>query len=198
MWGVHFAPRRLSIVTVSGLPTPTTGVLRVCRGVVLAVTSAALAIAAHAVGGGEVSGTGLTVLLTVGVAAVGIAMADRRCSTVAILAVLGSAQLATHVLLSFESMDMHPNQGPGPHVDGTLMLGAHAVAVLLTAGLLARADAVVFLVAAALARLAPPLVTPPPVARPPARPLPRVRPRDLLTAVLLCRSNARRGPPAYA
>lgn len=198
MLGVRFRTRRPSIAAVTSVPTPTTGVLRVCRGVVLAVTSAALAIAAHAVGGGDLPGTGLTVLLTVGVAAVGIAMADRRCSGLSILVVLGFAQLATHVLLSFESMDMHMHHGAGPHVNGPLMLAAHAVAVPLTAALLAKADAVLFLVAAVLARLLPVLLTVPPVPGAPARPLPRLHPRDRVTAVLLARSNARRGPPAYA
>lgn len=169
-----------------------------CRGVVLAVTSAALAIAAHAVGGGDLPGTGLTVLLTVGVAAVGIAMADRRCSGVSILVVLGVAQLATHLLLSFESMDMYMNSGAGPHVDGSTMLAAHAVAVPLTALLLTKADAALFLVAAVLARLLPTMLAIPPVPEAPARPLPRLRPVDRVATVLLCRSNARRGPPAYS
>src|SRR6266568_4615950 len=52
---------------------------------------AALAVAAHAVSGGMVPDPGLTALLTVGVAAVGIALADRRRSQGAILLVLGAA-----------------------------------------------------------------------------------------------------------
>lgn len=199
MWGVPCAARRPSIAAVTGAPIPTTGVFRVCRGVTLAVTSAALAVAAHTAGGGAVPDTGLTVLLTVGVAAIGIAMADRRCSTPAILTLLGCSQAATHVLLSFESMDMHMAMGgAGPHPNAAVMLGAHAVAVLLTAGLLAKADAAVFLVAAVLAWLLPVLFTVPPVPEAPARPLPRVHPRNVVVTVLLRRSNARRGPPVYA
>ncbi len=161
------------------------------RGVALSVTSATLAVAAHTAGGGMAPDTGLTVLLTVGVAALGVALAGERRSTAAILAVLSAAQLGTHVLLSLGSMDMPA------HVDGLAMLGAHALAVLGTAVLLARADDAVFLAAAVLARLLPVLLVPPPVPRAPARAhRPRTRQRDRRATILTCRRHAHRGPPA--
>jgi hypothetical protein len=166
----------------------------VFRGLALATVSGSLAAAAHEFGGGGMPQTGLTALLTVGVAAVGVALADRRGSLPVILAVLGAAQLATHVLLTVESMNM-----PGMHqVDGPAMVGAHTIAVLVSAVLLAKADAAVFQVIAALTRLLPTVLTTPPVPEAPERPLARVPASDRTTSVLLRRSNARRGPPARA
>jgi hypothetical protein len=194
---------RLDSSAMSGRPTPTRGALRVCRGVVLAVTSAALAVAAHAVAGGGVPDAVSTVLLTIGVAVIGVAMASRRRSTGAILIVLGAAQLAMHLLLSFDTTTM-PGMGmqvtgqAGPPFGGIAMLSAHALAAVLTAFLLAKADAAVFAVAAALARLLPTLLAAPPVTAGPARLRPGAAPRASSTAVSLWRDNARRGPPVAA
>ncbi|HVV17997.1 MAG TPA: hypothetical protein VHF06_01085 [Pseudonocardiaceae bacterium] len=175
---------------MTGQPTPTRGALRVLRGSVLAVTSAALAVVAHAVSGGMAPDTGLTALLTVGVAAVGVALADRRRSTGAILTVLAGAQLAMHVLLSVGSMGMPT------HVNDLVMLGAHAGAVLVSALLLARADDAVFLLACVLAMLLPVLVAVPPAPSAPVRVRHRRTERvDRRAAVLLRRACARRGPP---
>jgi hypothetical protein len=162
----------------------------VLRGGVLAVTSAALAVLAHTAAGGTLPDTGLTVLLTVGVAAVGVTLASRRRSTAAVLAVLAAAQLASHVLLSVDAMGGMPSHG-----DGLPMLGAHALAVLVSAVVLARADDAVFLVAAVLAMLLPVLAVPPPPEAP-VRIRRRLRPADRQVTVLLRRSHARRGPPA--
>jgi hypothetical protein len=166
----------------------------------LAVTSAVLAVGAHAAAGGGLPSTGLTALLTVGVAAAGIAMAGRRRSTLAILAVLGAAQLATHVLLSVQTlaadqvMAMH-----GMPFDGGSMIGAHVVAVLVSAGLLAKADAAVFAIAAVLAMVLPTVLRVPPVPEAPPGPRPFPTPVDRTTIrILLRRSNARRGPPVTA
>jgi hypothetical protein len=183
---------------VTGQPTPTRGALRVLRGCALAVTSATLAVAAHALSGGELPDPALTALLTVGVAAAGIALADRRRSPGAILALLGAAQLATHVMLSFAGMQMAGTSVPVPHVNGFVMLGAHAVAVLVSAGLLARADAVVFLLAAVVSMLLPRMLVAPPVPDWPTGTRPDVLPQVRTIAVLLCRSHARRGPPVAA
>lgn len=195
---------------MTATPTPTRGALRVWRGAVLAVTSATLTVTAHTMAGGMPPDTGLTVLLTVGVAAVGVALADRQRSAMAILAVLAVAQLASHVLLSLGTPAMSDMPGmadmsdmggmPGmQHVNGLAMLAAHTIAVLLSAALLARADAAIFLFAAVLAMLLPRLLL---VAPPPAVPVARVRPtaspRDTATSVLLRRSHGRRGPPVSA
>jgi hypothetical protein len=166
----------------------------------LALVSATIAVAAHAVGGGGLPATGLTVVLTLGVAAIGVAIADRRRSTGTILAVLGAAQLVTHVLLSFNTMHMADDTVMTTPVraDSPAMLGAHVIAVLLSAGLLAKADAALFLITAVLAMLVPSLFSAPPVPAAPAGARPRTVPRDRSTTVSLCRSNARRGPPVTA
>lgn len=173
------------------------------RGAVLAITSATLTVTAHAMAGGMPPDTGLTVLLTIGVAAVGVALADRQRSATAILIVLAVAQLASHALLSLGTPAMpgmtDMTDMPGTqHVNGLAMLAAHTIAVLLSAALLARADAAVFLFAAVLAMLLPRLL----VAAPPAVPVARVRPvtapKDTATAALLCRGHGRRGPPVSA
>lgn len=166
----------------------------------LAAVSATLAIAAHALGGGGLPATGLTLVLTAGVAGIGVAIADRRRSTGTILAVLGAAQLVTHVLLSFNAMHMAGNTvvlAPR-QTDSAAMLGAHTIAVLLSAVLLAKADAALFLIIAVLAMLLPSLLTAPPVPAAPAGARPRAIPQDRSTAVLLRRSHARRGPPVTA
>lgn len=160
----------------------------------LAVTSATLAVTAHAVAGGGLPDAGITVLLTLGVAGLGVALADRRRRTTSILAVLAAAQLATHVLLSVGSpmgmsTDMSMDMSPA-------MLCAHVVAVLLSALLLAGADGAVFAFAAALAMLLPTVCALPPVPDAPVAIRLRAMPRDRAASILLCRAHARRGPPA--
>lgn len=178
-------------------PTPTRGALRLWRGAVLAVTSATLTVTAHAMAGGMPPDTGLTVLLTIGVAAVGVALADRQRSTRAILAVLAVAQLASHALLSLGTPAM-PDMPGMRHMNGLAMLAAHTIAVLLSAALLARADAAIFLFAAVLAMLLPRLLVAPPPAVRVARVRPVASPKDTATAALLCRGHGRRGPPVSA
>jgi hypothetical protein len=168
---------------------------------VLAVTSGTLAVAAHAAAGGGLPDLGLTALLTVGLAAVGIALADRRRSLGAIVGVLGAAQLATHVLLSVTAMGTGGAMAGMAMVthDYTLpMLGAHAVAVLVSAWLLVRADDALFLIASVLARLLPRLLSPPAIPETPQQSRPALAGQDRATTVLLRRCHARRGPPVTA
>ncbi|HEX3592975.1 MAG TPA: hypothetical protein VHV74_25390 [Pseudonocardiaceae bacterium] len=173
--------------------SPTRGAPRVWRGLLLATTSATLAITAHAMAGGAVPDTVLTLLPAVAVAAIGIGMAGKRHSMAGVLALLGCAQLVTHVLLSIETTNM-----AGMPADGLTMIGAHAVAVACTAFLLIRADDAMFAVAAALARLLPTVVAPPPVPAVPARLRPAAAPVARSISVLWCRANSRRGPPVGA
>lgn len=182
---------------MNGRPVPTRGVPRVCRGVVLAGTSAALAIAAHAIAGGRLPDAWLTVLLTVGVAGVGIVLAGRRRSIWAILGVLGAAQLATHVLLSFGMTDMAGMTTADVRFNGMGMVVSHAVAVAVTAALLFHADDALFFAASVFAGLVPTVLVAPPAPSVP----PRLRPADVpvrAAVVLLRRANSRRGPPVVA
>ena len=192
----------LVFVPVAGSFAPARGKLRVVRGIVLAVTSATLAVIAHVIGGGMAPDTGLTVLLTAGVAAGGVALADRQRSGFAILVALGVSHLAIHLLLSLSapamsatSMSAGMDMSGGPGVNGQVMLAAHCVAVLLAAGLLTKAEVAIFLLAALVAMLLPRWITVLPVRLvPPAAPRPAEH-ADQVMLVLLRRACSRRGPP---
>lgn len=163
----------------------------------LAVSSAALAIAAHGVGGGDVSGSVFTVLLATLLAWGGLSVA-RRGGTVALAGVLGVTQLCQHLLLA-EIANGHEHRQAV--FGGWTMLAAHAVATVLTAVLLTRAGVALGLVTGALAlllsRLAS-LATGPVGRAAPAggSPLP-ARPGALLE-VLLREVCGRRGPPVHS
>ncbi|HEV3357149.1 MAG TPA: hypothetical protein VG247_10160 [Pseudonocardiaceae bacterium] len=177
---------------MAGPLAPSRGALRVVRGSVLAITSAALAVLAHVLGGGMPPSTGLTLLLTIGAAAGGVALADRQRGGITILAALGTSHLAIHELLTLctPAMDM------GSPVNAQVMLAAHVAAILLAAVLLARAERAIYLLAALLAMLLPRWIVvhfehpePAPAPRCHAAPAPKA------IRVLLRRVNARRGPP---
>ncbi|HEV7647591.1 MAG TPA: hypothetical protein VGP26_05460 [Actinophytocola sp.] len=174
----------------------TTGEARGTRGWLLAFCSAALAIAAHGTAGGELSDAALTLLLTAVLAWGGAALA-RRGGLLTVTAALGTTQLAQHVLLT--EVAAHGHERMPPPVNGWVMLAAHAVATLLTALLLLRADAAIATIRAAVAWLvgrlqalcpAPPDGTATQTAHTsvPARP-------GVLLEVLLRQVSPRRGPP---
>lgn len=181
---------------------PTRGAPRILRGVLLAGTSAALAVAAHAIGGGMLPDTGLTLLLTVGVAAAGVALADRRRGPVAILTALGLSHLGIHLMLAL-SVTGRPD--PDQAVNPLVMMVGHVVAVLLAGAILSKAEAAFFGLAAALAALLPHWLVAA-LGRRPATSEPAAAPRwaahpaggDRPLTVLLRRACARRGPPALA
>jgi hypothetical protein len=163
------------------------------RGSVLAVTSAALAVLAHVLGGGMPPATGLTLLLTAGVAAGGVALADRQRGGFAILAALGLSHLAIHLLLTLgtPAMDM------GSPINAHVMLVAHVLAILLAAALLTRAERAIYALAEQLAMLLPRWIavffaSPELPPAPPRAP----EPAEKAMRVLLRRACSRRGPPA--
>lgn len=118
-------------------------------GVLLAVSSAALAIAAHGVGGGAASDSLFTALLATLLAWGGMTVA-RRGGTPALVGVLGVTQLCQHLLLT-EIANGHGHQQAV--FDGWTMFIAHAVATVLTAVLLTRAGIALGLITGALAWL---------------------------------------------
>ena len=93
----------------------TTSEAPAARGWLLAVCSAALAIAAHGTAGGELSDSALTVLLTAVLAWGGTALA-RRGGLLTVTVALGTTQLAQHVLLT--EVATHGHDRVPPPVNG--------------------------------------------------------------------------------
>ncbi|MGH3756587.1 hypothetical protein [Actinophytocola sp.] len=176
----------------------TTGEAPATRSWLLASCAAALAIAAHGTGGGEVSDWALTALFTAVLAWGGTSLA-RRGGLPTVVVVLGTTQIAQHLLLTEIAGGVHAHELTPPPVDGRLMLATHAVATLITAVLLLRADAALAATRAAVAWLVGRLraLCPPPPedtgTETVATGLP-ARPGELLE-VLLRQVSPRRGPP---
>jgi len=164
------------------------------HGVLLAASSAALAIAAHGLGGGTLSDSGFTALLATLLAWGGMSLA-RRGGLLTLIGVLAATQASQHVLLS----DLAGGHGHSePMLGGWTMFATHAVATVLTAVLLTSAGAALGTISAAFAWLlgrlralvAGPVRTITPAG---GSPLP-ARPGQLLE-VQFRQVCARRGPP---
>ncbi|WP_106185039.1 hypothetical protein [Umezawaea tangerina] len=173
--------------------TPRPAPTRVARGLLLAVTSAALGVAAHGAAGGSLAEFTPALPLTLLIAGAATALANRRRSPLAILAALGAAQFAQHELLGL--MHHHHTSTGGLGFDVVQMTTAHVLAALGTGLLLVKADDALFALAAAVSRLLPRTLAPGPVLLTPrAAALSAVAGRVLIE--LLLRSvNGRRGPP---
>ncbi|MGI5503776.1 hypothetical protein [Lentzea sp. CA-135723] len=164
-----------------------TSELRTARGAALALTSAALTITAHGLGGGELSEFIHALPLVVLIAFAASSLADKRSGKLSVIAGLGTAQLAQHLLLTWVNHE-HTNTLTGQ------MFVAHLVAATLTGILLFHAENALFRLFAAVRRLIPRRLTPLPVTTP-ARTFtgtPHVRSAHQLDLV---RANRRRGPP---
>ncbi len=171
------------------------------RGWLLASCSAALAIAAHGTAGGDLSDAALTALLATVLAWGGTAIA-RRGGFLTVVATLGVIQLAQHVLLTEVAGAAHGHEWTAPPVDGWVMFAAHAVATLLTAALLLRADAAFATVRAAISWLVGRLqaLCPAPPEDAAGRTVPSSVPArpGVLLEVLLRQVSPRRGPPVHS
>jgi hypothetical protein len=161
--------------------------LRSARGVLLAVSNGGLAITAHALANHGLPDTSLTLVLTGFVGWIGAALAERTKGKLGVVSVLVTAQIGMHVVLSGLMGDLVPSAG---------MVLAHAVATLVTAFLLAHAEAMLLAAASSLLVLLPVVWRPAPVPAGVAGvPVPCAADGSLLS-VLLCRVHGRRGPPA--
>jgi hypothetical protein len=159
----------------------------VLRGGLLALCSAGLAITAHALADGGLPDTSLTLVLTALIGWTGAALAEKTKGPLGVLAVLGVAQLAMHLVLTELMGHM---SAPRPE-----MYLAHAAATVVTAGLLAHAESMTRLAVARLWLLLPVVWRPAPVAAGPDL-VPVPPPADTPTlSVLLRRVHGRRGPP---
>ncbi|QWF80339.1 hypothetical protein [Amycolatopsis sp. CA-230715] len=164
--------------------------LRVARGTLLAASSAALAVSAHAFADGGLPDTALTVLLTLLIGWVATGLTDRTTGPLGAFAVLGAGQLVMHVVLS-DLMDHGTSQ-----VDGAVMTAAHVVATGIAAVLVATAESMLRTAVAALRLLLPTVWRPAPV---PSGPVQATAARPSAdcphVGVVLRRVCARRGPP---
>jgi hypothetical protein len=169
--------------------------LRVVRGGLLAFSSAALAVSAHALAGAGLPDASMTVVLTILIGWIATALAGRTRGPLGALALLAPAQLLMHVVLG--ALMAHPG-GPGTAtggVHGAAMTAAHAAATVLTAALVAHAESMLRIAVASLRLLLPVVWTPAPIpAAAPAPPLPHRAGTDAVTVVLR-RVRGRRGPP---
>jgi len=180
------------------VPARRPAVLGATRGVLLAVSAAVLSVTAHRVADGGLPDPAMTVLLTALFGWTATALARKARGTVATITLLGAAQLVMHLLLTTlaENHDMAAMRGSGT---GPAMIFAHAVATLLTALLLARADATLLAVLAVLRAILPRLLTPLPVpAAAPALVPARTAAPGHLVGVDLRRIRGRRGPPVHS
>ncbi|MFD5824014.1 hypothetical protein [Lentzea sp. NPDC060358] len=168
------------------MSTRTSG-MRTLRGTALALTSAALTITAHGLGGGELSEFVHAVPLVALIAFAAASLADRRSGKLSVVAGLGTAQLAQHLLLTWVGHD-HTTTLTWP------MFAAHLVAATLTGLLLFHAETALFRLVAAVTRLIPRRLTPLPATRPlrTFTSTPYVRNAHFLD---ITRANRRRGPP---
>jgi hypothetical protein len=172
----------------------------VARGLTAASVCALLTYSGHRAAGGAMPDLGLLVVLTLLLAGFLTTLADRRRGPLAILALVGGSQLALHGLLQLlagsHSDAMTGPAGVGPGAGTLPMLGAHALATVLTSVVLAGAEDAVFTVAHALARVLPLISSAPRAAELPSRLSAITGPLDgRLRGVLLRRLHLRRGPP---
>lgn len=161
--------------------------LRTLRGAALALTSAALTIAAHGLGGGELSEFVHALPLVVLIAFAAASLADRRTGKLSIIAGLCTAQFAQHLLLTWVNHE-HTNTLTGQ------MAVAHLVAATLTGLLLFHAENALFRLFAAVTCLIPRRLTPLPVAKP-VRTFTSTPYVENAHSAQLRRANGRRGPP---
>jgi hypothetical protein len=179
-------------------PLATRGVPRVIRGVGLAVCCAALGVAGHVAASGRLPAPGPTAVLTVLLAAAGIALADRQRGLPAIASTVGGTQVGLHFLLdALAHGHVAGADPPAPPIDPVAMTGVHAVAAIVTALLLAGAERSIFALTGVFAWLLRGVPVRPftvPACGPPVV-LPAVHVAAGELRLLLRRVHGRRGPP---
>ena len=176
-------------------PRPADPALRALRGCLLAGTSTALTVTAHAAAGGGVPDLGLFLLPTVLLAGAGTLLAERVRARGFMIAVLGGTQLAVHSLLSMNATS-HEMLLAGHAVAGPVPMAiAHVLATVVLAVILTRADAVLAAVADTIAAVLPRQIPSLPTWAPAAVPVTAQRPSAEIMVVLR-RVRTRRGPPS--
>jgi uncharacterized membrane protein YeaQ/YmgE (transglycosylase-associated protein family) len=167
------------------------------RGALLAGSSAALAVSAHALANGSVPDAPLTLLLTVLIGWTASALAAKTTGILATMAALGAGQLVMHLVLS--TLMVHTAPHTGGAVSGSAMAATHTGATIVTALLLARAEAMLRAAANAMRLLLPKISRTVPVPTATAQPtLALPADAERLVNVLFGRVHGKRGPPSYS
>jgi hypothetical protein len=168
------------------------------RGVLLAVSSAVLAMSAHALADGSLPDLPMTALLTVMIGWTATALATKTSGPAATAAVLGAAQVVMHVVLTL-----------APHADshtvttgamsGVTMTATHTAATIVTALLVTRAESTLLTIANAMRLLLPPIWRATPVLDTVRTPIPVSAPEiGQLVSDLFRSTLGRRGPPLHS
>lgn len=163
------------------------------RGTALAALSTLLTAVGHLAGGGTVPALGLLLVLFPLLAGVFVTIAERCRGALGTVVTLAAGQLALHELL----VVLHPaHEVLAPAItSGAGMAAMHAAVTLVSAVALRHADRAVAAVAAALARVLPRRLAPPPADRPlPTRAVPGPAVAARLARALAV-ADVRRGPP---
>jgi hypothetical protein len=157
---------------------PATGWLRVVRAAVLGSVAFTLALSAHVVAGGQPPSMTVCLVLTMACGGVSIGVTSGRLGLAAITTTLGVFQLGLHYCLMWlasAGCGAGPHVGVAPmrmhggpaqmltcvpmtaeamastaHVSTALMLGAHAIATVATAWVLAHGERVMWLLVSAV------------------------------------------------
>ncbi|WP_410564677.1 hypothetical protein [Amycolatopsis sp. cmx-4-61] len=163
----------------------------------LGVSAGALSVTAHRLADGGLPDPAMTALLAGLFGWTAAAFARKARGPIATITLLGAAQLVMHLLLT--TLADHHDMAAMPAPTGFGMTAAHAIATVLTALLLARADTMLLTVLAVLRAILPRLLTPLPVpSAAPALVPARVGGPDHLVGVDLRRIRGRRGPPGHS
>lgn len=168
---------------------------RSLRGGAVGALTAALAVAAHGVGGGGIPSSSALTFLVVIAAAIGVlagSVAPHRHGHLPVVLWLVGGQLIAHETLAAVTPHTHPAAVEAPvHVLGGPMLTAHGVAIAAGALLIVAAERLIAVVTSAIATPAPLSgALPRHVAIVATAPLDRPVPIPRLSAV------SRRGPPS--
>jgi hypothetical protein len=172
-------------------------VLGATRGASLAVSAGALTVTAHQLADGGLPDPAMTVLLSGLFGWTATALARKARGPAATIALLGAAQLVMHLLLT--TLAGHHDMYTMPGTESLGMVTAHAVATVVTALLLSRADETLLSLLAALRAILPRLLSPLPVPVAVASLVPaRTAAPSHLVGVDLRRIHGRRGPPDHS
>jgi hypothetical protein len=166
---------------------------------VAGLATGVLAVSAHVGANGRLPSVPLTVLLIALVAWAASGLAGRERGPLAILALLGTGQVAVHVLLTLTSADARADHHAHGHTatgEPEPMVAAHVVATLALTVVLRCAERALFALTAAIGSVLPRRLAPLPATAPLAILFPAAPPFLPVPGEPRRTALSRRGPPA--